>query len=248
MPLGGLKSWKRRRGEKARDAGLGELEELIAGIPPELRKRAFTHYTWVEDVADSYKRLALIGDSVLALSAVADLDTRFSDAPPGRLSQIRERVVCGVSCKEVGLRLGVGKALEGMNKPDLRHAVPTKALLAADRPVAEITEALIGACFQTYGFDRISAAVAKAFEPHIEIEVRTALSPKSKLQILLDRRRSHVNYEVVSKTGPDSEPTFEVAAIVSSKRIGRGKGRSKKAAEHAAAEHALQHLSANKAE
>lgn len=218
------------------------LAELAAELPEELRQRAFTHYTWAEDDRDSYKRLAFIGDSVLNLFIAEDLHARLPDSRPGQLTQIRARAVSGISCGEVGRDLGVPSILEAIEEPRLAGAVPTKVLLEATRPTAEITEALIGASYLTFGFERTRAAVLTAFEWRIQAGIEEPLDPKSMLQQLLIRRGTRVSYEVVSQSGSKHDPKFEVAVVADSRQIGKGIGRNKKAAEHAAAECALELL------
>jgi ribonuclease-3 len=221
------------------------LAELIADLPGELREEALTHYTWVEDDRDSYKRLAFIGDSVLSLFVVDHLHRRFPNSRPGQLTMIRSRAVSGISCAEVGRELGVPEMVDTLQEPKHGGAVPAPVLLEAARPVGEMLEALIGACYLTFGFERVRPAVLAAFERQIQTGIRAPLDPKSMLNRLVARRGMCVAYEVISKTGPNQAPLFEVAAVVDSEQIGEGEGRSKKAAEHAAAEHALEALSAN---
>jgi ribonuclease-3 len=48
-----------------------------------------------------------------------------------------------------------------------------------------------------------------------------------------------VNYDVTAEAGPPHERVFEVAAIVEGRAVAHGSGRSKKEAEQAAAEAAL---------
>ncbi|HWI95233.1 MAG TPA: putative dsRNA-binding protein, partial [Solirubrobacterales bacterium] len=81
-----------------------------------------------------------------------------------------------------------------------------------------------------------------AFEPRVEHAAETRIDFKSALQELLARRRSVVSYEVTAEAGPPHRRKFEVAAIVDAERVGEGEGRSKKAAEQAAAEQALKRL------
>jgi ribonuclease III len=129
------------------------------------------------------------------------------------------------------------------NEPGgMATAIPAEILLEGGRPLPEATEALIGACYLAFGFERTAEAVAEAFEPRIELASETRIDFKSALQELLARRGARVTYEVVEATGPPHRRTFEVAAIVDSKQVGSGKGRSKKAAEQLAAEEALAHL------
>ena len=63
-------------------------------------------------------------------------------------------------------------------------AIPAEVLLDGERPLPEATEALIGACFLAFGFERTAAAVAAAFEPRIEHAAETRIDFKSALQEL----------------------------------------------------------------
>ncbi len=66
---------------------------------------------------------------------------------------------------------------------------------------------------------------------------------KSALQERLARAGTRVRYEVVSESGPPHDRSFQVTANANGEAIGTGVGRSKKSAEQAAAEEALEHLS-----
>jgi ribonuclease III len=214
------------------------LAELIGELPAELRGRALTHATWTERREDSYERLAYLGDSVLALAVAAELIERFPDVAAGGLTKVHNQAVSGVSCTEVGRLLGVPEMLSEA-QPEDELAIPAEVLLGGARALPEVTEALIGACFLAFGFDRTAVAVVAAFEQQIEAGAESPLDFKSALQELLAQRRARVSYEVVEESGPPHKRTFEVEAIVDSEAFGRGSGRSKKVAEQAAAEQAL---------
>jgi len=220
------------------------LAALIRELPEDLRKQALTHSSWTENRADSFERLAYLGDSVLALAVARDLVERFPEVDAGGLTKIHNQAVSGVSCAEVGRALGVPEMLREHEPRDLLSGIPADVLLGGERPLPEATEALIGACFLAFGFERTAAATAAAFESRIEHAAETRIDFKSALQELLARRRSHVSYEVTAESGPPHRRRFEVAAIVDSERVGEGVGRSKKAAEQAAAEQALARLGA----
>lgn len=217
------------------------LAALVGELPDELRDQALTHSSWTADRADSYERLAYLGDSVLALVVASDLYERFADIDAGGLTKIHNQAVSGVSCAEVGRELGVPAMLEDA-EPAEEEAIPATILLSGSRPLPEVTEALIGACFVAFGFERTSEAVGAAFEQRIEHAAETRVDFKSALQELLARRKERVSYEVVCESGPAHKRTFEVVAVVDSEHVGRGLGRSKKAAEQDAAESALERL------
>ena len=218
------------------------LAELIAELPDDLRRQALTHSSWSEVRTDSYERFAYLGDSVLALAVARGLVERFPTVDAGGLTKIHNQAVSGVSCAAVGRELGVPEMLRASEPDDVTAAIPAEILLDGERPLPEATEALIGACFIAFGFDRVAAAVALAFEPRVEHAAETRIDFKSALQELLARRHSVVSYEVIAESGPPHRRKFEVAAIVGSEQVGEGEGRSKKAAEQAAAEQALKRL------
>lgn len=217
------------------------LAALVGDLSDDLRAQALTHSSWSEGRSESYQRLAYLGDSVLALAIAWDLYERFPEIDAGGLTKVHNQAVSGVSCAEVGRALGVPEMLTAA-QPSSEDAIPSEVLLAGSRPLPEVTEALIGACFVAFGFDRTAGAVVEAFEPRIEHATESRIDFKSALQELLARRGARVSYEVIGEAGPAHARTFEVVAIVDSERAGRGTGRSKKAAEQAAAEQALKQL------
>jgi len=224
------------------DSAVTSLSALIAELPEDLRCQALTHSSWTERRVDSFERLAFLGDSVLGLAVATHVYEGFEKLAAGGLTKVHNQAVSGVSCADIGLQLGVPEMLRANEPADFVGAIPAEILLEGGRPLPEATEALIGACFLAFGFERVAAAVAAAFEPRIEHANETRIDFKSALQELLARRGARVTYEVVAATGPPHRRTFEVAAIVEEEQVGSGKGRSKKAAEQVAAEEALAHL------
>ncbi len=224
------------------EPAVAALSALIEKLPDDLRHQALTHSSWTERRIDSYERLAFLGDSVLGLAVATDLFERFDDLASGGLTKVHNQAVSGVSCAEVGRQLGVPEMLRANEPEEFTGAIPAEALLDGERPLPEATEALIGACYVAFGFERTAAAVAATFEPRIEHAAETRIDFKSALQELLARRGARVTYGVIAATGPPHRRTFEVEAIVDSERVGEGVGRSKKAAEQVAAEQALKQL------
>jgi ribonuclease III len=224
------------------EPNVAQLSALIDELAPELRKQALTHSSWVEDRVESYGRLAFLGDSVIGLAVASDLFSGFPKEDAGGLTKIRNQAVSGVSCAAVGRMLGVPEMMREAQPTGLLSAIPADVLLDGGRPLPEATEALIGACFLEFGFERVLPAVAAAFESRIEHAAETRIDFKSELQEMLARRGASVSYEVVAESGPPHRRTFDVVAVVDSKQIGEGSGRSKKAAEQVAAELALKQL------
>jgi ribonuclease-3 len=199
-----------------------------------------THASWTARRAESYERLALLGDSVLGLSITTHLFPLLDaeEYGAGRLTKIRAQAVSGRSCREVAERLGLPERLRAAAPPDVSQPV-LEGLLATERVLASVIEAVIGACYLEHGFEPTARAVRAAFAPEIEAALERPADFKSALQERLARRGDLVLYEVTAETGPPHERTFEVAALVSGREVARGTGRSKKEAEQAAASAAL---------
>lgn len=214
---------------------------MLEGLPEELARQAVTHASWTDHRAESYERLALLGDSVLGLSVTTHLfpllDAESYGA--GRLTKIRAQAVSGRSCRAVADRLGLPERLRQAAPPDVARPA-LEALVATERVLASVIEAVIGACYLAYGFETTAEAVREAFAPEIEQALERPADHKSALQERLARRGEIVAYEVTAETGPPHERIFEVAAVVGSDVVARGSGRSKKEAEQAAAAAALQ--------
>jgi ribonuclease-3 len=222
-------------------SGTASLAELFADTPEELRRQALSHSSWVEKRTDSYGRLAFLGDSVLGLSVAALLYDQHPDADIGELTKILNQAVSGRACAAVGRELGLPDLLDE-RAPEDGDGLPVETLLASERTLASVCEAVIGACHLAHGFVRTSEAVVEAFGAEVEQATRERLDFKSELQERLARDGATVSYEVTSEEGPPHDRRFEIRASVNGDEIGAGSGRSKKEAEQAAARRALQRL------
>ena len=211
-------------------------------MPDDLASQVFTHASWSERRADSYERLAFLGDSVLSLAITADLYPRLEAERfgAGRLTKIRAQAVSGRACREVAEKLGVPERLVAAAPPGAEGTV--RGLAGTERVLASVTEAIIGACYLAFGFERTADAVVGGFAAQVEEALQRPADAKSELQELLARRGEVVAYRVAGEEGPPHDRTFDVAAMVDDREIGRGSGRSKKEAEHAAARAALESL------
>jgi ribonuclease III len=216
-----------------------KLRTLLDELPEELATPVFTHTSWTARRSESYERLAFLGDSVLALAVTTHLYPRLEADRfgPGRLTKIRAQAVSGRSCKLVAERLGVPERLRAVAPAASTSSV--HALIGTERVLASVIEAVIGACFLAFGYERTVGAVVQAFAPEIDYALEHQVDYKSTLQELLARRGALVSYEVVDEQGPPHDRVFSISARVEGVEIGRGTGRSKKDAEQEAAQAAL---------
>jgi ribonuclease-3 len=233
----------RRRPARFDDApatGPERLRVLLDALPLTLRRQALTHSSWVEHRADSYGRVAFLGDSVLGLAIAEHLFSRYPRADIGRLTKMHGQAVSGRACAEIAIELGVPELLHQTAPAKLEGGIEVDALLASERALASVCEAVIGACYLHHGFIVTAEATVAAFADEIELASERLLDFKSALQERLAREGARVRYEVTGESGPPHDRVFEVAASVNGELVGSGTGRSKKAAEQAAAEQAME--------
>jgi ribonuclease-3 len=141
------------------------------------------------------------------------------------------------ACAEVARGLGVVERLrahapEGVGKN-------ADVLIGSDRILASVCEAIIGAAYLAFGFERVAPAIVEAFSDQIEDALENPVDFKSLLQERLARRSELVAYRIDSEEGPPHDRRFVAVAEVRGEEIGRGSGRTKKQAEQEAASEAL---------
>jgi ribonuclease III len=216
-------------------------------LPEDLARRVFTHASWTERRSDSYSRLAFLGDSVLSLAVTSHLYPRLEAERygAGRLTKIRAQAVSGASCAQVAGRIGVPEHMRETAPEGVGESAA--ALVETERVLASVVEAVIGACYLQFGYDRTAEAVVEAFTPEIKEALEHPVDFKSALQERLAQSGDVVDYEVTAEHGPPHDRTFDVEATVSGKAIGTGSGRSKKAAEQNAARAALESMDGEEA-
>jgi ribonuclease-3 len=178
---------------------------------------------------------------VLALAVTAHLYPRLEAERfgAGRLTKIRAQAVSGHSCRIVAEELGLVELLLAAAPP--AAAPVAAAVVETERVLASVIEAVIGACYLSFGYERTAIAVVDAFAERIEEALSNPVDFKSALQERLARDNETVRYDVVEEHGPPHARTFTVEARTGGgQTLGRGAGRSKKHAEQEAARLALQ--------
>ena len=217
------------------------MARLIDGLPEGRLENVFTHSSWAPDRASSYERLEFLGDSVLELAIARTLYDEYPDFSEGRLAKIRSHVVSRASCAVVARELDLGARLEARG----RKRIPAEELarLMKNRNVlAALLEASLAGLFLEHGFAKIEGAIVEAFSGRIEYALTTHVDHKTELQEALAQRGKSVSYSVLNVDGPPHDRTFTCAANVDGEQAGIGNGRSKKAAEQAAAQEVLAKL------
>jgi ribonuclease-3 len=227
------------------DVSTRALRELLDGLPESARRPVLSHASWTSKRSESYERLAFLGDSVLELAISTHLfrtleAERFG---AGRLTEVRAGTVSADPCRRVAERLEVPRRMAATAPENLRRRVAD--LTRTERVLASVCEAIIGACYLEFGYERTAAAVVEAFAPELGEALDHPADHKSRLQEWLMARGQVVTYGVTDEIGSPHDRTFVVEALVDGERVGTGRGRSKKLAEQEAAREALAGLGAD---
>ncbi|MGI8698096.1 MAG: ribonuclease III [Mycobacteriales bacterium] len=203
-------------------------------MSPELLQRALTHrsFAYENGGLPTNERLEFLGDAVLGLVVTDALYRQHPDLPEGQLAKLRAAVVNMRALADVARALGLGDHLR------LGRGEETTGGRDKSSILADTLEALIGAVYVELGPAAATEVVRRLFDPLLaESASRGAgLDWKTSLQELTAGELLGVPRYVVEESGPDHAKSFVATACVGLEELGRGEGRSKKAAEQQAAE------------
>jgi ribonuclease III len=187
----------------------------------------------------TYQRLEFLGDAVLELCTSELLYLRFPQADEGSLTRMRAQLVNADALAEWGREHGVDEAVR------LGRGADAGGLRASTSVVSDVVEALIGAAFLDGGLPAARGVCERIVKDRIAgFDEEGALDPKSALQEQTQRGGGMTpGYTVVAQGGSAHDPWFEVSVRLGDRELGRGRGRSKRLAERAAAHVALEQLS-----
>ena len=228
-----------------------ELAELQARLAytfrdAKLLRLALTHPSVAHESGEPTEhnqRLEFLGDAVLQLVLTHELYEKFPGFDEGPLTKGRAKLVNRRTLADHARALGLGTHLI------LSRGEETSGGRERASTLADAFEALLGAIFLDGGFEAAREFIAREFGAAFSrLNVPPTIeNPKGELQELLQARSPAApEYHVVSMTGPDHDRMFECVVQHSGVELARGSGKSKKAAESAAALAALKHLRAEK--
>lgn len=182
------------------------------------------------------ERLEFLGDAVLDLAVSQYAFDHFPDLPEGELTRIRAEVVSEGSLAAIGRDLALGDSLR-LGRGEERSGGRDKNSL-----LANTLEALLGAIFRDGGFEAACRVALDAMGAPIEQAARrkAGIDYKTRLQEQFQALHGRPPvYHLAGASGPDHERLYQVEVWFDDRVVGRGEGRTKKAAEQAAAREAL---------
>jgi ribonuclease-3 len=198
-----------------------------------LLESALTHMSALKGArnrAASYQRLEFLGDHVLGLVISDMLYRAFPKADEGELSRRLADLVRKETCAEIARTIDLGAAIRVGSS---EHNAGARTRLAI---LADVCEAVIGAVYIDGGYKAAEQLVERLWQVRLSATAPPLRDPKTVLQEWAQARGLPTPaYREVARSGPDHSPEFRVAVQLPAFAPAEGMGRSKRAAEQAAA-------------
>jgi ribonuclease III len=229
--------------EEYRVVDLTRLQEKL-GITfrtPALLELALVHSSYINEnpakAPASNERLEFLGDAVLGLVIAKSLYQKYPDSPEGDLTRFRSSLVRRETLADMARVIHLGDYLSMGNGEEAGGGRDKPANLAG------AFEALIAAIYLDRGVKTAEDVLLSLFQIEISQQaLQGAVTDyKSRLQEIMQAERQITpEYHIISATGPDHDRQFTVEVRIKDIVLGKGKGKSKKAAEMEAARIALE--------
>jgi ribonuclease-3 len=180
--------------------------------------------------------MEFLGDSILGAVTANWLYERYPNEPEGHLTVRKAAIVNDPQLAQTARRLGFPDLVQlGTGMRNAGGAQNTSIL-------ADAFEAFVGALYLRYGMEKARRFVIAEHIERLDHTPEALLDAKTRLQHYAQEHLSATPSYVDHSEGTPQVPSFRSNVTVKGKKLGTGTGPSKKAAQQAAAEHALQNL------
>lgn len=209
-----------------------------------LFRLAMRHRSATDDpVRESYERIEFYGDSVLGLIVAQYLYEHHPLWDQGMMSKAKASVVQEAPLAIQAAKLDLQKHIKLSAGEEMAGGRSRASILA------DVFEAVVGAIYIESGLEKARWFVLEQLHDFLMQVSGGDVSPgdyKSKLQeVAQSIWRMTPTYRVSSESGHAHEKRFAVQVLFDDEVIGEGTGRSKKEAEQAAAQEALEVIQRN---
>ena len=184
-----------------------------------LLNNALTHSSYANERHWKYERnnerLEFLGDAVLELVSSDYIFSNHKDMVEGKMTKLRASLVCEMSLASSAREIKLGEYLK------LGHGEWVTG----------------GAIYLDGGLNPAREFILQYVLSDIE-KKQLFYDSKTILQEIIQSKfheKTNLSYALEKEEGPDHNKSFEVVCMVNEKAYGRGKGRTKKAAEQKAA-------------
>jgi ribonuclease-3 len=224
------------------------LYSKILGFPPkniEIYELAFLHKSssqknekgrWVNN-----ERLEFLGDAILDAIVADILFHTFDGKKEGFLTNTRSKIVQRESLNRIALELGLDKAI----------VISSRTKAQNSSIYGNALEALIGAIYIDYGYERCREFVEKKMiKPYINLNqvARKEVNFKSKLIEWSQKYKIPIEFNVIESFKDEhNNPIFQTQVTIATHPAGSGTGYSKKESQQNAAKQSMKKIQNDKA-
>lgn len=201
-------------------------------------KQAFTHKSLDTSPRKNYERLEFLGDAVLDIIVSRELMREFPDGDEGLLTQRRASLV------QKPFLATIGHLLDLMDHLKIEQSVNLNIEKIADKQLANLFEALIGAMYLDGGIEPCRRLILDTIWAHKEDAWKSTNYKGKLIEYCHSHEIENPVFLVKDISGPDHQKTFEIQVKIGSKTYASGLGTNKKTAEQTAAQLALEELGA----
>ena len=206
-----------------------------------LLTEALTHTSYNEgkrkNRVNDNERLEFLGDSVINLVITDYLFKKFGKLHEGDLSKLKAHLVSS------GFLYNLAKSIEMSTFILLGKGEEKNGGRENIRIIASLFEAIAGAVYLDSNFKTTSAVLIRFFEAFLEehLEKNIKINDyKSELQEVVQKDGGPLpEYVLLEESGKPPDTQFKSAVYVNKKKMGNGKGKSKRQSEQGAAFDAL---------
>ena len=218
------------------EQAIGYRFQNITLLQNALTHSSYANERWHNSLL-SNERLEFLGDSILGMVVAEHLYKQFPDRPEGELTKMRADMVCETSLAAIAEKIGLGQHLLLGHGED-RLGGRNRASILADA-----VESVIAASFLDGGMAAAEGFIRQFVLTNVPVKRMQNTDYKTALQELVQQKKNQVlTYVLTGESGPDHDKVFSVDVLLNDQCVGSGTGSSKKRAEQAAAQSALEAL------
>ena len=218
------------------EAAIGYRFQNITLLQNALTHSSYANERWHNSLL-SNERLEFLGDSILGMVVAEHLYKQFPDRPEGELTKMRADMVCETSLAAIAERIGLGQHLL------LGHGEDRLGGRGRASILADAVESVIAASFLDGGMAAAEGFIRQFVLTNVPVKRMQNTDYKTALQELVQQKKNQtLTYVLTGESGPDHDKVFSVDVLLNDQCVGSGTGSSKKRAEQAAAQSALEAL------
>jgi ribonuclease-3 len=198
---------------------------------------ALTHPSIASATREDNQRLEFLGDRVLGLVMAEALLAHDLDAKEGALAPRYNALVRKETCADVAREIDLGAVLK-LGRSEMKSGGRRKDALLGDA-----MEAVIAAIYLDAGFSVAKTVILALWGQRIQHVDTDARDAKTILQEWAQARGlPPPDYDVLSRSGPDHAPIFEIRVVLKTGESAVSSAGSKRVAQQAAAQDLLTKL------